>query len=739
MSPLDHGPSPRRVRALAMRSRALRTATGGLLGLAACTPVAAQNTDRPSVRAVRIETAIQLDGRLDDEAWSRADALTEFRQVFPVEGAEPSEGTEARLLFDADNLYIGVRCLDSSGRDGLSETQRRRDASLNADDHVSVVLDPFASNRDGYLFAVGVAGARRDALISQGSRQNLDWDGLWSARTSIDDDGWSLEIRIPAKTLAFDPATTTWGFNIQRFMPRLNETIRWSGVSTNIGFTSLGRSGSVEGLGGLRQGIGLTLNPSLSGTLDLDEGGGELRPAFDLFYNPTPSITIAGTLNTDFAEAEVDARRVNLTRFPLFFPEKRDFFLQDAGVFEFGGINQSPRPFFSRRIGIVDGEERDILGGIKVTGREGRVRFGLLDVQMRRTDGLGSKNLGIARATVDVLDESTAGFIVTNGDPAQRGNSTLVGADFNYRKTNAFGDNAIVGHAWAMATQTNTQGEDDQNGDPVAFGGRLTLPNEPWRASVFFAQIGEDFNPALGFVQRRARREIVGDVRYRYRPDQASNLPFRVLDIGSRFSLFTTFGNTIESARITVLDLELETDERDGIELNASVTRERLDEPFEISDGVIIPVARYDNAGVRATVRTSPSRPVRVRASAGYRGFFTGNRIDLTGAIELRPNPLFFGSLEYEQNEIDLPEGAFSVQVVRTRFDLLFTPDLSWTTVVQWDNQSDQIGLNSRVRWEFEPGNELFVVFNESLQNDDGSFTTTRRDVNVKLGMTLRF
>ena len=305
----------------------------------------------PRVSLVRTETAPAIDGLLDDPVWKNAALIDDLTQVEPIEGAAPSQRTEVRILYDSNFIYFGIRCFDTEP-DKIIAKQLQRDADLGPDDRVLIVLDPYFDHRNGYFFVVNPLGVRRESLIENNSSVRDDWDGIWYAKSRIDEQGWTTEIAIPFKTIAFNQATTQWGFNVQRTIRRTNEQIRWAAPVQHKNATSIADAGVLEEIHDLDQGIGLDFKPYGKSTLRTDDVRGDgldLDAGFDAFYKLTPSMTLALTFNTDFAETEVDERRVNLTRFPLFFPEKRDFFLQDSGIFAFGGIRSNPLPFQQNR------------------------------------------------------------------------------------------------------------------------------------------------------------------------------------------------------------------------------------------------------------------------------------------------------------------------------------------------------------------------------------------------------
>lgn len=690
--------------------------------------------ETPSVEMVRADAPPIIDGVLDDAAWQRAAVISDFKQVEPDEGMPPTEKTEIRLLYDDNALYIAFRCFDSEP-DKIIAKQMQRDGDFASDDWIAFVIDPFADQRNGYLFQMGPAGGKRDALVEAFRRgERVEWDAIWEGKSRVDEQGWTAEFAIPFKSISMNPRADTWGFNAQRVIRHKQERVRWASPRRNVGLQNLSEAGRLTNLAGMSQGFGLSIEPFVSARVDLEDGGLEIRPGADLFYKITPSTTAAVTVNTDFAEAEVDDRRVNLTRFPLFFPEKRDFFLQDAGVFNFGGINFSPLPFFSRRIGIVDGEQKDILAGVRITGRERGVSFGLLDVEMYDDRDLGSKNHAVGRVSLDILEQSNVGFIFTNGDPGTRGDNTLGGADFNYRTSSFLGDNVLEGHAWIMGTTSSEESRVGEE-DDTAMGGRITYPNDDWNLSLFAAHIGESFNPALGFVERTGVREYNANARYRWRPGGY----LRRIDLSANPSLFTGLDSELETLELEAPELEFENRFGDTWGLAYIWNQDVLEEDFEIADGVFIDEDDYTFGRVRAGFDAAASRVIAPEFEYETGDFYDGSRSDYTFGLSLRPGATFFGSVEYELNDVDLPSGDFIVRIIRARANFFFTPEISWSNTIQYDNVSDRLGANSRVRWELKPGTEIFVVLNHGFEVEDDSFRSEQSELTVKLGLTFRF
>jgi hypothetical protein len=445
-------------------------------------------------------------------------------------------------------------------------------------------------------------------------------------------------------------------------------------------------------------------------------------------------VTAALTANTDFIEAPVDDRRTELTRFPPFFPERRDFFLQDAGIFEFGNVTVNGFPYFSRRIGRIGrigGEPLDIDVGLKLTGRLGRVRFGGMNVHLPSQRGIGRTDLSVVRVQRDVLEESAIGIIATHGDPRDRASNSLLGADFQYYKSDVRGSNIVSGNAFFMRSFTSGAGDDEE-----MFGANLAFPNDRYNASIGFTQIGEDFNPTLGFLNRWGIRQYDAQFRFRERPSSG----LRAIDTGLQTQFVTNRDNDLESAILTFNLLELENNPGDKIKFSYVHDKERLlREPFEVDPGVVIPLGSYSFSRYGIRGQTSNARLVSGIAEVISGSFYGGKLRQMNATLEFRPSRHVFLALQYEQNDGRLPEGNFTQRLARIRFNLAFTPEISWTNVLQYDNVTDAMGLNSIFRWEIESGREFFLVLNHHWLEENARFHSRHKDFGAKVRWTFRF
>jgi hypothetical protein len=692
---------------------------------------------RRIVRAAHVAAGPVVDGRLEDPAWAQAGDGGPLVQYFPVEGAEPSEPTAFRFVYDRDTLYLGVWCYDSEP-ERIIGREMARDGAIFSDDYLYFVFDTFLDRRNGYVFAVNPNGARVDGLIANNSSPSYRWDGIWRCKTRVTTTGWTVEVALPFKTFSFNPQLTRWGFNLMRMIKRTGERQRWNAPTNQLKTYYLAEAGLLTGLEGLRQGLGIEITPYALGKWKHDndgreddvsgDGGGEIK------YRITPNLQAILSYNTDFAETEVDLRQVNLTRFPLFFPEKRGFFLEDAGIFEFGDLGTELIPFFSRRIGIsTEGEPVPIVAAGKLTGRIGNYNVGVIDALVDDHDGLGEKNAFVTRISRNIYEQSSVGMIATAGDPNSDDDNFMGGVDYSYRTSDFLGDHILEWNTFALASSTENVSTDDY----YAFGSELVLPNDTYYARAQFYQIEEDFNAALGFVPRRGIRAYEGYLSYRPRPEAVDGI--RQLYFTYRTDHVTDLNNRLDTAYhyLTPLFVRFESD--DEVFWSVGGQFDSPDEEFEISDGVIIPSGRYWWHYHRLGFETASKRPIAADFVYRVGDFYEGTRDGYSLDVDLKPVKHLFFSLGYDLNKVRLPQGDFETRLGRIRTQLNFTPDLIWYHLLQYDNVSDTVGYNSRVVWEFQPGARIFLVLNQGYDRQHSTLRLEESMLTVKLSASFRF
>ena len=672
--------------------------------------------DAPSIGAMRIDRPIGIDGRLDESAWQTADPISELRQREPLEGALATEPTIVRVLYDDAALYIGVAARDSSAgeivarileRDGLAEFGGFGTLTEVPDDMVAIVLDTYHDRRNGYLFATNALGNETDALIeNEGQDINEDWDGIWEVAAIRTDEGWSVEIAIPFRTLRFpSDSVQVWGFNVARLIKRKNEEVLWSSWGRdNGGLFKVARAGNLTALAGLRQGANLQVEPYVLGrardadrVVDFDEDE-EIETGADVKWGITPNVTLDLTANTDFAQVEADVEQINLTRFSLFFPEKREFFLENAGIFQFGIQDFGPPPlllFFSRRIGIAEGREVPLLGGGRVTGRSGAWSMGFLDVVTGEEGDEPLTNWTVARVRRNVLARAQVGGIVTHVEPSGGEGSTAFGADFTYQPTNEL-------IFWGMAA-----GNRDPADPPEPYAGELVIDftGDFWGWRVSGYTVGEGMQPAAGFVRRTGIHRGFATLRQRPRPGGL----VRSVTIRETTEWFVNAEGTAEDRSFNG-SVETLFESGDVIEVQVDRRSERLLDPFALRPDLVIPEGEYWNTGWSVSMETARKRPVWLGARYGEPGFFDGDRREVEGEIGWTPMPYLALSFGWNRNQIETPHGDLKTDLGILRLGVARSTRLRGDALVQYNGETEELSGNLRFHWIWSPGSDLYVV-----------------------------
>ncbi|ALO45776.1 carbohydrate binding family 9 domain-containing protein [Pseudohongiella spirulinae] len=719
---------------------------------------------RPTIEAYRMPVGmdIRLDGLLDEEVWAMAVPITEFRQQEPVEGGQPSERTEIRIVYDDDALYIGAMLYDSDP-DGILAYQLQRDAGLGTDDRFMWIISTFDDNRTGYFFETNPVGLLGDGLIEGGGGFNKRWNGLWNIRTAIRSDGWSAEIRIPFSTLNFDPALTAWGINFQRTIRRHNEEILWNGWRRVEGLFRPIHTGLLTGLEGISQGRGIELKPFINASTNRGPAAGaakgnEAKAGIDITYSLTPSLRGALTINTDFAEVEVDSRQVNLTRFPLRFPEQREFFLEGSGVFSFNWAD----PFFSRRIGLVDGQEVPIDFGGRLGGQVGDYELGVYQVRTGETtldngDGTvrpwGAEDFTVARVKRRLFRQSHVGMIYTRrASDGLMGNELLpdrhtVGADFNFFTSQFLGRQLNAQVEGFMVHHTDpVNGGDLTGSERRSRGIRWSLPNDLIRVHSSHREFGEEWNPAVGFVERRGFRRHQPTLTIAPRPSNWSLV--RQTEHQIFFEYLTDLDDRLLTRNLNIKPLQLNFESGDRFSIEFGQNFERLDRAFTVynrDDEVIrIQPGDYDSDNWSANISTAGRRMLSGSVNFERSEFWGGDRdrLDVSGTI--RPRVGISVSANYQRNEVSLPQGEFDTNLVRLSWAWNFNPWVALTGNVQYDDLSEVVGVYARLRWIIQPGNDVFLVWsNNWLYEDDPlndrRFTRLTSGGALKVNYTFRF
>ena len=723
-----------------------------------CTDLKSQSKNREpkSFKAFPIKSEdIKLDGKLDDTFWSDITGISDFLVQEPVEGGEPTEKTTIKIAYDENYLYIGAIFYDSEP-DGIKAFKMRKDAPLNTDDRFMWILDTYLDGRNAYFFEINPRGLMGDGLltIGQGRSLNKDWDGIWRPWTYIGDFGWSAEIRIPFHTLNFDPKTSTWGINFQRTIRRKNEEILWSGHKRNQGIYRPQDAGRLTGLNNISQGLGLELvGYGKAEALKVqNESEGDynnsqsLDGGLDVNYNITPGLKASLTVNTDFAETEVDDRQINLTRFPIRFPEKRDFFLEGANIFRFAP-SSGVYPYFSRKIGLRSGNPIPILYGGRVIGKIGKVEVAAQQVKTIKTDNFNSEDFSVIRLKQNFLKESSIGVLYTRRHtnkgkqfvPPLQDRNTL-GIDLTLNTSTFLKNQNLQFQAFAVIHNPELPGEINNNiWDRSARGLRFNFPNDPWSGSLSYREFGVSYDPAVGFSRRNSFRRVEPRIRFSPILEKSSTIRELKWEVSFENLMSLQWKKLTQNIRLTPLSIRFES----GDEISYQIIRnfERLEYDFDIlgDNSIIIPVGNYTNWSHQIELETANYRKIVYGIELNSEGFWSGNRTEYENELIFRPFPGINLNLGYVHSKVNLREGNFKTNLVRFLGDFDFTPFISFSSNIQYDDISENIGMNNRFKYTITPGSDIYFVYNHNWFDDNGKYKTSSMMGATKITYTHRF
>ena len=713
--------------------------------------VSRDEAGRVTLRAVRIASPLRLDGQLNEEAYTSVPAIADFIQMEPHEGEPATQKTEFWLLFDRDNVYVTARCWESHPERMVANEMRHDNfAIFQANDNVTFILDTNYDRRNGVIFVVNPIGGRAEGQVTNERQYNGDLNVIWDVAVGRFEGGWTMEAAIPFKSLRYRPGTAqTWGFNIKRenrwknesaYLTRMpNALAQRAMMQVSLAATLVG----VEAPEGLKN---LEIKPYAVSSLTSDSTStpkmanavnGDL--GLDVKYGVTRNLTADLTYNTDFAQVEADEQQVNLTRFSLFFPEKREFFLENKGTFDFGGTgvglgtssSDMPTLFYSRQIGLQAGRAVPIQGGGRLSGRVGRYSVGLLNIQTADAPAADARgtNFTVARLKRDVLRRSSIGALVTRrsiraGGP---GSNDAYGLDGSF----AFFNNLSVNTYWARTHTTGLKGDD------VSYRAQLDYSGDRYGVQLEHMAIGEDFSPEVGFLRRADMRKSFGQFRFSHRPRSIKSV--RRFSTAGSINYLENRGGRLESRDWDAqFDIELQNSDRATFFYND--VYEFLPQPFRIAPAVTLPVGGYDFAFLRGTYTFGPPRKMSGGASVERGTFYEGHRTTVavsSGRVELTPQFSLQPTLSV--NRVSLPQGSFTSNLVGSRVTFTMTPLMFVSALLQYNSGGNSLASNVRFRWEYRPGSELFVVYNEQRDTLARRFPAlANRSIIVKINRLFR-
>ncbi len=670
----------------------------------------AQQKEISSLRAYQISEKIILDGELDEPAWQQAPFASDFIQRELNNGQPATEETRVVFLYDASTLYIGVWAYDSQP-DEIIAKESKRDFRWGSDDNFEIILSTFNDNRNGYLFVVNPNGAIADVLITdEGAGFNKDWNAVWDAGVEVTDKGWFVEIAIPFSNLKFpEDDEQIWALNMERNIRRKNEQVLWQGWSRDYELEKISQAGKLVGLKGIHNRKFWELKPFVSTGVEQLRGRrihSKYKIGGDVNYLLSPKMKLNFTVNTDFSQVESDREQINLSRFSLFFPEKRDFFLEGKNLFRFN-LGRSAQTFYSRQIGLADRKEVPVLGGLRLTGKKGRTNLGLMTIQTGKKRGEPSTNFSVVRVKQDVLENSNVGFIVTSRKDKGHYNF-LYGVDANYSTSKMFGNkNLDVGIAFS---QSITQ--DSSNSNALGYRAYLSSINDLVEYDLSVSRITKDFNPEMGYLRRKNYKRIATELQFNPRPDFlpfARNLELKPIDMSYYLNDET---NEMESFFYEWRPLGIEFKTGDFIEFNVQRFYDKLDEPFELIEQNFIPVGTYWYSRYEVQGSTYRGRPVFFRQSLSWGDFYTGQREEVAAQIGWNLGK-FNMSADWQRNILKLGQAKLTTHEVGTRLEFAFNTHLYTTLFGQWNNEDDIARLDLRVNWIPKTGSYFYFVVNQ--------------------------
>ena len=709
---------------------------------------------RTTVRAVRLSAPLRVDGTLDEEIYRTVTPISDFVQNDPQNGTPATEKTEVWLSFDNDNIYVSARMSESQPERMIVNEMRRDSFALVQNENFQFVFDTFHDRRNAISLQFNPIGGRMDGQVTNGRQVNLDWNPIWRLEVRRHPDGsWTAEAAVPFKSLRFQPGVAqVWGFQARRISRWKNESSYLTRLPDGTGINGHTRVADFATMVGLEVPSGsrpLDLKPYVTSNLSTDLGASpRVRNrfgkdfGFDAKYALTQNLTADFTYNTDFAQVEADEQQVNLSRFSLFFPEKREFFLENQGLFQFAASNtgnnnqntsETPTLFYSRRIGLDSGRPIPLEYGGRLSGRVGAYSLGLLNIQTDdvATLGVPTTNFSVARLRRDILRRSAIGALYTRRSLAanRRGDSESYGVDGAF----AFFENLYFNTYWAQTSNPGT-GDDD-----TSYRGQMFYNADRYGAQLERLAVGEDFDPQLGFMRRQDFHKTRGMLRFNPRPRNRFTA-VRQFNFQTSIEYFTNNAGAFES-RERRAEFGVEFDSSEGFEANVVEMREHLLQGFEIADGVHIPAGDYKFTTLESSFAIGSQRrlsgSINVEAGQFYGGTrtslgFSGARVKLTPQLAFEPG--------FSVDHVDLPFGTFTATLVSTRTTFTITPLMFVSGLVQYNSSNHSFGSNVRLRWEYQPGSELFVVYNDGRDTRLGGFPELQnRSIVVKLNRLFRF
>ncbi len=667
-----------------------------------------------TAHAVRVTSAPIIDGSLDDAVWQKAVPIKDFKQQEPIAGSQPSFQTEARIVYDDDYFYVGVMCYDNEP-DKIIARELKWDGRIGSDDNVKLLLDTFNDNRSAYWFGTNPLGAQDDALLTGFEMKDFNeaWNAVWDVECKILNNGWSAEFRFPFSTFKFyNKEKQVWGFNIERVIRRKNETVLWTSIGQNLGLIKIAEAGDLVGIENVQRGNPIYLKPYFTAGAQFINGDKKYihEPGLDVKYGVTETLSLDATVNTDFAQVESDRARINLSRFPLFFPEKREFFLEGMKTFDFnlGGSNNL---FYSRRIGLSGGLQIPIIVGTKLVGRVGDFEVGAINMQTAAKDEEPTTNYSVARAKYDLFGSSSIGFLFTN-KLSSKGYNSDIGTDMNFAFNDFLGDQNLIVHAGIAKT-------DEKDGAKNSWAGNffVDFPNDLIDTYLGYRFIQGGFNPAMGFVSRKSFQQLTYNLQFSPRINRygIKKVEFEVFES----SMYYDNNGNLQSAQFTMSPIGIETESGDQLGFGIHRTFDKPDEDFEIFNGTQILAGNYWYTTYGVSLRTSSSRNIYGEVNYNRGGYYNGTRNSFSSGLALVANQHITVSGDYSFNQIKINNSSINTHEIGSRLTYSFSTKFASSIFAQWNNEDNEVNVNYRVNWKPKVGSDFYLVINHLLSTEN--------------------
>jgi len=680
----------------------------------------AQHSKPDTLIAMPYDGKIKLDGQLNEPCWSDAPAIDNFTQREQNEGMPATEKTKIAVVYNNHEMYIGIWCFDSEP-DKISAHQMSRDFSWGSDDNIEVIISPFNDNRNGYLFVTNPNGALADVWIGdEGNDWNKDWNGVWDVAVHKDEQGWFAEMVIPFSTLKFtNDSTQVWGINFERNIRRKKEQVMWQGWSRLYEIEKISQGGKLSGLHNISQGTKIEIKPYLLAGTELtnDKPNNTAKIGGEINFDITQTLKLNFTVNTDFAQVESDKKQINLSRFSLYYPEKRQFFLEGKNYYDLN-IGRV-RLFYSRKIGIDQNTEVPIIGGVRLFGKLNHTNIGVMSLQTYEKDSIPTTNYSIIRIKQDVFKQSSIGFISTQ-KYSDKGYNRVYGADFTYSTSKVFGNkNLIAGGEFALSDTKVFGSNENLNKDNLTYNLFLSYPNDVIKYDFVFRTIQKGFNPEMGFTHRNDYQMLYTELQFNPRFKSLPffrNFNFKPIDVNYYINPETKITETVF---YELRPLGFVTKSGDVMEFNLQYVYDNPTEDFELVDSAFIPAGKYGDIRYELQLSSFRGRKISADAFVNIGQFYTGHRLEYAMVTNINLNRHLNLSFDWQRNYIYLPEKSFTTDEIGGRVDYALNPKLQTGLFAQWNNEDNNILLNYRINWIPKIGSFFYFIINQEFNTEN--------------------